>query len=123
MIRDPEDFVERRRERRDPKPEPEAAAVSVLDVTMRMLTAERADDPTFLPRAWLARHRGDRRSFEAIAADDEVDIATVRAAIDRALRAEGSSLAEFEESQKRRRGAPGRATNPFTDRPQLQVVR
>lgn len=53
-------------------------------------------------RRWLARWRGDCRTFAEIAAEDGASEHAVRCGIDAALRLTGSSLAEAEAARARR---------------------
>lgn len=48
------------------------------------------------PVQWLARFRSDRHTLDRIADDDGVTVAQVRAGIDRAARAEGTTFAAIE---------------------------
>ena len=117
MIHDPEQ-PRTRRQKQEPPPEP--VAVDPAAATAALLARQRAGDGLALPRWWLARVRGDRRSLDEIAAEAGRSVADVRDAIDAALVAEGSSLAEFEGRTAPRVKLDRSAT---TTGPRLRVVR
>lgn len=116
-MRDPEDLARARREQRRGDAEAPAADQATDQgpdntVAMQRLAAERAADPAARGRAWLARWRSDRHDLQLIASDEGLDLEAIRAGIDAALRAEGSSLAAAEAARGRppvrlgRGGAP-----------------
>lgn len=102
MIRDPEELRDQRRQqRRAAAPAPVQTDQTVIEQTRAQIERERADDPMARPRQWLCRWRSDRHELATIAADEGIEVTEIRAGIDRALRAEGSTLAELEAARRR----------------------
>jgi len=110
---DPEDVVGHRRQRAKPPvhevvPDHAEGASAQMIETQRQLERLRADDDLSRPWQWLCRWRSDRHHLEAIARDEGLEVAAIKAGIDRALRLEGTTFAAVDEAMCRPRVRLGR---------------
>ena len=100
MMVDPEELAEQRRAapaKAEPAPPTDPATAAIAAQVARQDAADRG-------WRWLCRWRSDRHTFEQIAADEGVQVAVVRAAIDDELRREGTSIVAIEARAQQVRG-------------------